>query len=160
MRNAAGKIWRLVGTAQDITEKKQAEDQVVKNLEIAESARAEADALRKATLSLTQDLHMDSVMEALLRSLEELVPYTLARVIVPEGGPHLLALGEREIPERPKASPKYHPGHPLTLIADECPFLKRVLEEQKSVFLPDTSREKDWQTFNGHAHLRSWLSVR
>jgi hypothetical protein len=68
---------------------------------------------------------MDSVMEALLRSLEELVPYTLARVIVPEGGPHLLALGEREIPERPKASPKYHPGHPLTLIADQCPFLKK-----------------------------------
>src|ERR1700741_849592 len=159
MRNAAGKIWRLVGTAQDVTEQKQAEDQVVKNLEIAESARAEADALRKATLSLTQDLHMDSVMEALLCSLEELVPYTLARVIVPEGGPHLLALGEREIPERPKASPKYLPGHPLTLIADECPFLKRVLEEQKSVLLPDTSREKDWQTFAGHAHLRSWLSV-
>jgi PAS domain S-box-containing protein len=159
MCNAAGKIWRLVGTAQDITEQKQAEDQVVKNLEIAESARAEADALRKATLSLTQDLHMDSVMEALLRSLEELVPYTLARVIVPEGGPHLLALGEREIPERQKALPKYHPGHPLTLIADECPFLKRVLEEQKSVLLPDTSKEKDWQTFNGHAHLRSWLSV-
>src|SRR6201981_1847612 len=102
---------------------------------------------------------MDSVMEALLRSLEELAPYTLARVIVPEGGPHLLALGEREIPEQPKALPRYRPGHPLTLIADECPFLKRVLEEQKSVLLADTSKEKDWQTFNGHAHLRSWLSV-
>jgi hypothetical protein len=54
------------------------EDQVVKNLEIAEAARAEADALHKATLALTQDLHMDSVMEALPRSLEELVRYTLA----------------------------------------------------------------------------------
>ena len=74
-------------------------------------------------------------------------------------GRHLLALGEREIPERPQASPKYHPGHPLTLIADDCPFLKRVLEEQKSVLLPDTRDEKDWQTFNGHTHLRSWLSV-
>jgi len=58
MRNAAGRIWRLVGTAQDITEQKHAEDQVIKNLEIAEAARAEADALRKATLALTQDLHM------------------------------------------------------------------------------------------------------
>lgn len=159
VRNAAAKVWRLVGTAQDITEQKHAEDQVVKNLEIAETARAEADALRKATLALTQDLHMDSVMEALLRSLEELVPYTLARVIVPEGGPHLLALGEREIPERPKASPKYHPGHPLTLIADECSLLKRILDEGKSVLIPDTNEEKDWQTFTGHTHLRSWLSV-
>lgn len=159
VRNASGRIWRLVGTAQDITEQKQAEDQVAKNLVIAEAARAEADAVRKATLALTQDLHMDSVMEALLRSLEELVPYTLARVIVPEGGPHLLALGEREIPEPPKASPKYHPGHPLTLIADDSPLLRRVLDEQRSLLIADTNSEKDWQSFKGHAHLRSWLSV-
>ena len=159
VRNAAGRIWRLVGTAQDITEQKQAEDQRVKNLEMAEAARAEADALRKATLALTQDLHMDSVMEALLRSLEELVPYTLARVIVPEGGPHLLALGEREIPEPPKTSPKYHPGHPLTLVADQCPIARKVLEEKKTVLIPDTHSEKHWQSFTGHTHLRSWLSV-
>ena len=44
----------------------------------------EAEALRKATLSLTQDLRMDFIMETLLRSLEELVPYTCARVLVPE----------------------------------------------------------------------------
>jgi len=68
VRNAAGKIWRLVGTAQDITQQRQAEDQVAKNLAIAEEARAEAEALRKATLALTQDLHMDFVMDALLRS--------------------------------------------------------------------------------------------
>jgi PAS domain S-box-containing protein len=159
VRNASGTIWRLVGTAQDITEQKLAEDQVAKNLALAEAARAEADALRKATLALTQDLHMDSVMEALLRSLEELVPYTLARVIVPEGGPHLLALGERQIPEPPKTSPKYHPGHPLTLIADDSPLLRRVLDEQRSFLIVDTKSERDWQSFKGHAHLRSWLSV-
>jgi PAS domain S-box-containing protein len=159
VRNAAGRIWRLVGTAQDITEQKKAEDQVAKNLVIAEEARAEAEALRKATLARTQDLHMDSVMEALLRSLEELIPYNLARVIVPEGGPHLLALGERQVPEAPIKPPKYRPGHPLTLIADECPFVKRILDEGKSVLIPDTSKEKDWQTFKGHTDLRSWLSV-
>ncbi|MGA8153697.1 MAG: PAS domain S-box protein [Terriglobales bacterium] len=159
VRSAAGKIWRLVGTAQDITQQKHAEDEVIRNLAIAEAARVEADALRKATLALTQDLHMDAVMEALLRSLEELVPYTLARVIVPEGGPHLLALGERQIPEPPKTSPKYHPGRPLTLIADECPPVQKVLEERKAILIPDTNAEKDWQSFTGHTHLRSWLSV-
>src|SRR5262249_17006895 len=41
VRNAAGEIWRLVGTAQDITERKHAEDEVAKNLAIAEAARAE-----------------------------------------------------------------------------------------------------------------------
>src|SRR3989475_1344534 len=118
VRNPDGKIFRLVGTAQEITEQKHAEDQVVENLAMAEAARAEADALRKATLALTLDLRMDFVMEALLRSLEELIPYTCARVLVPEGGPHVLALGERQIPEPLKISPKYQPGYPLTLIAD------------------------------------------
>jgi PAS domain S-box-containing protein len=159
VRNAAGKIWRLVGTAQDITEQKHAEDQVAKNLALAEEARAEAEALRKATLALTQDLRMDFVMEALLRSLEELIPYTCARVIVPEGGPHLLALGERQIPEPQRTSPKYRPGHPLTLIADDSPLLQRILENRRSVLIPDTTQEKEWQIFKGHGHLRSWLSV-
>jgi PAS domain S-box-containing protein len=159
VRNAAGKIFRLVGTAQEITEQKLAEDQVDKNLKIAEEARAEAEALRKATLALTQNLHMDFVMEALLRSLEELIPYSCARVLVAEGGPHVLALGERQIPEPPKISPKYHPGHPLTLVADKSPFLKRLLEDRKSILIPDTEKEGEWQTFKGHIHLRSWLSV-
>jgi PAS domain S-box-containing protein len=157
--SAAGRIFRLVGTAQEITEQKRAEDEVAKNLRIAEEARAEAEALRKATLALTQDLHMDFVMEALLRSLAELIPYSCARVIVPEGGPHALALGERQIPEPPKTSPKYHPGYPLTLSADESPFLKRILEGRKGFLIPDTKEEKEWRSFKGHSHLRSWLSV-
>jgi PAS domain S-box-containing protein len=159
VRSAAGRIFRLVGTAQEITEQKRAEDEVAKNLRIAEEARAEAEALRKATLALTQDLHMDFVMEALLRSLAELIPYSCARVIVPEGGPHALALGERQIPEPPKTSPKYHPGYPLTLSADESPFLKRILEGRKGFLIPDTKEEKEWRSFKGHSHLRSWLSV-
>jgi len=93
------------------------------------------------------------------RSLEELVPYSCARVLVPEGGRHVLALGERQIPEPRKTSPKYHPGHPLTLIADKSPFLKPVLEDRKSILIPDTKKEEEWQTFKGHIHLRSWLSV-
>ena len=49
VRDAEGKIRRLVGTALAITAQKQAEE--------------EAEALRKATLSLTQDLRMDFIME-------------------------------------------------------------------------------------------------
>jgi PAS domain S-box-containing protein len=115
--------------------------------------------LRKATLALTQDLHMDFVMDALLRSLEELIPYSCARVLVPEGGPHVLALGERLLPEPSKTSSRYRPGYPLTLIADKSPFLKRMLEDRKSILIPDTKQEEDWQSFKGHSHLRSWLSV-
>ena len=142
VRDAEGRIRRLVGTALEITAQKQAED--------------EAEGLRKATLSLTQDLRMDFIMETLLRSLEELVPYTCARVLVPEGGPHMMALGERTCPEQPKK-----PGvrAPLTLVADESTFFHRILTEQKSVLIADTNTEEKWRTFKGHKQLRSWLSA-
>jgi PAS domain S-box-containing protein len=154
VRDAEGKIRRLVGTALEITAQKQAEEQVAANLEIAKAAWAEA--LRKATLSLTQDLRMDFIMDTLLRSLEELIPYTCARVLVPEGGPHILALGERTCPESDK---KPGPRAPLTFVADESTFFNRILMEQKSVLIPDTRTEEKWQTFKGHKQLRSWLSV-
>jgi PAS domain S-box-containing protein len=132
---------------------KEAEDQVLSNLAKAESAWAEADALRKATLALTQDLRMDFVMDTLLKSLAELVPYTCARVLVPEGGPHWLALGERPCPE--PAEKSYRP--PLTLVADKSPFLQKISVEQKSVLIADTNQEEAWQSFKGHKKLRSWL---
>jgi len=155
VRDAGGKIRRLVGTALEITAQKEAEEQVAANLALAKSAWAEAEALRKATLSLTEDLRMDFVMDALLRSLEELVPYTCARVLVPEGGPHVLALGERSCPEAPKQVPRA----PLTIVAEESSFLHRVLTEQKSFLIMDTRNQEGWQTFKGHKQFRSWLSV-
>jgi len=154
-RDSAGKITRLGGTALDITALKNAEDQVAANLAKANSAWAEAEALRKATLALTEDLHMDCVLDALLRSLAELVPYTCARVLVPEGGPHWLALGEKSSPEPPKKSSR----SPLTFVADESPFFQRIWSERKRVLIADTRNEKEWETFEGHQQFRSWLSV-
>ncbi len=134
---------------------KQAEDQVAANLAKANSSWAEAEALRKATLALTQDLHMDCVLDALLRSLAELVPYTCARVLVPEGGPHWLALGEKSCPEPTKKSPR----SPLTFIADESLFFQRICSERKRILIPDTIQQEGWKTFEGHQQFRSWLSV-
>jgi PAS domain S-box-containing protein len=154
-KDITGKITRVGGTALDITALKKAEDQVAANLEKANSAWAEAEALRKATLALTEDLHMDCVLDALLRSLAELVPYTCARVLVPEGGPHWLALGEKSSPEPAKKSPR----SALTFVADESPFFQRIWSERKRVLVPDTRNEKGWETFQGHQQFRSWLCV-
>src|SRR5581483_4622873 len=142
VRGGDGKILRLVGTALEITAQKEAEEQVASNLALAKSAWAEAEALRKATLSLTQDLRMDFVMNALLKSLEDLVPYTCARVLIPEGGPHVLALKERTCPEPEKKSSRF----PLAFMADESSFFHRVLTEQKNVLIADTKTEEKWHT--------------
>ena len=155
VRDSDGSICRLVGTAQDITAQKQGEEQVAKNLALAEGAWAESEALRKATLALTQDLRMDYVLDALLQSLTELISCECARLWLLEGETRLFVAREKLCHETPKKRPNY----PLTLDAADIPFLRRILGSQKSVLLSDTKQEADWQTFKGHAHLRSWLCV-
>ncbi len=80
VRDVDGNIFWLVGTAPDITAQKHAEDQVATNLALAKSAWAESEALRKATLALTQDLRMDFVLDALLQSLTELISCECVRI--------------------------------------------------------------------------------
>jgi PAS domain S-box-containing protein len=67
----------------------------------------------------------------------------------------VLSLGEKLCNETPKPRSDF----PLTLNADDSPFLQRILTGQKSVLISDTRQEESWQTFDGHAHLHSWLSV-
>jgi PAS domain S-box-containing protein len=155
VRDAAGKIHRLVGTARDFTAQKEAEDKVAEHLAEAESARAESDALNKATLALTADLRMDFVLDRLLESLLELVPCECARVMLLEGESRLLVAREKLRHKAPENAPEY----PLTLDAADSPFLLRILTAQNSVLLSDTKHEKEWSTFKGHTDIRSWLCV-
>src|SRR3984957_10627233 len=155
VRDAANKIHRLVGTARDVTAQKEAEDKVAEHLATAESARAESDALNKATLALTADLRMDFVLDTLLQSLMELVPGECARVLLLEGNSQLLVAREKLRHEAPEKAPEY----PLTLDAADSPFLMRILTTQNSVLLSDTKHEKEWPSFKGHTNIRSWLCV-
>ena len=139
----------------DVTEKRRAQISVAANLELAKSAWTEAEALRAATLSLTQDLRMDNVMDTLLRSLMELVPFACARVFVSEGGSWVQALAQKTSPQFPKKS--HVPA--LHLDTNECPLLQMLIAEQKSVLIQDTKGQKGWELFKGHQELRSWLSV-
>ncbi len=155
VRDSDGVICRLVGTAQDVTRQKQAEDEVTRNLALAQSAWADAEALRKATLSLIQDIRMDFVLDTLLQSLTELVPCECARIWLLEGETHLFVAREKLRHELSKKRPAY----PLAINAADLPFLERILQSQKSVLLPDTKEEPDWRLFKNHIHLRSWLCV-
>ena len=155
VRDSAGVIRRLVGVSQDISARKAAEEQMSKNLTLAESAWAEADAFRKTTLALTQNLRMDCVLDTLLESLLKLIPCESARVLLVETDTRLF-LG-REL--------QYHQAtgrtsmSPDTLDAKESRILMQALVTKNSVLIPDTNDEPEWSRFKGHAHMRSWLCV-
>ena len=155
VRDDKGRIRRLVGTALDITTQKHSEEEVARNLSLAESAWSEADAMRKATLALTQDLRMDNVLDTLLQSLLELVPYESAQILLLESDSRLFVAREAPRPDVSKQGVKY----PLTLDAAEFPVIRRVLGSQSGILLSDTKQEEEWSPLKGCGPLRSWLCV-
>jgi PAS domain S-box-containing protein len=151
-------IRQLVGTAQDITARKLAAAQVAEHLVAAETARrqadaarAEAEALRKATLAITQNLRMDAVLDTFLRCVFDIIPYDSASVILPESEGRLFVARE---------SPRHTAERAvITLEANQNAFLQRVLLMKKSVHLADTREETDWQEMKALAGIRSWIAV-
>jgi PAS domain S-box-containing protein len=155
VRDASGAVHRLVGTAQDVTARKSAEEQMATNLRSAESARAEADALRKTTLALTQNLSMDYVLDTLLESLLELVPCDSAQVLLAETDDRLFLARERRF--QPDAH--HNQKSQVTWNATDHPALMRVLATRNILLVPNTAEQPGWAQFKGHSHFHSWLCV-
>jgi PAS domain S-box-containing protein len=146
---AAGRVGevpaRLVGIAQDITERKQAEMDIAKHLAAAEAARAEAEALRLSTLTLTKNLSMDTVLDTLLASLLDVVPYETASVILTENDCLYVARTSAKTVQM--------------LEGQRNTFLERVRLARKSAFVPDTAKDEDWEDMGVLQGVRSWICV-
>jgi PAS domain S-box-containing protein len=155
VRDSAGIVRRLVGTAQDVTARKSAEEEIARNLDRAESASAEADAFRKTTLALTQNLSMDYVLDTLLQSLLKLVPCESARILLVEADTRLFLAREVQGCETSRRVPKT----PATFDARDSEFLMHVLAGRNSLLITNTEVETGWVAFKGFSHLRSWLCV-
>jgi PAS domain S-box-containing protein len=146
-----GVVRWLVGTAQDITSRKLAEMQIAEHLDAAEVARAEAEALRKSTLALSQNLSMDSILDTLLQCISELVPYDVATVLFVEDASNLMVAREAPRVERRRIG--------LTFEASANVFLEKILFEQRSFLLRDLTREPEWRDIQPLERIESWVGV-
>ena len=155
VRDSAGIVRRLVGTGLDVSARKRAEEEMARNLDLAEAARAEAEAFRRTSLALTQNLSMDYVLETLLQSLADLIPCDSAQVLLVEADTRLFLGREIQRPGSGRRTPKF----PATLDAREGGFLLRVLATGSSLLIPNTAEEPGWASFPGFLHLRSWMCV-
>ena len=128
---------------------------MARNLDMAESAWAEAEAFRKTSLALTQNLSMDYVLDTLLQSLLDLVPCESARILLMEADTRLFLAREVQGCETNRRIPKF----PATLDGKDSEFLMHVLAGRNSLLIPNTAEEAEWGAFKGFSHLRSWLCV-
>jgi PAS domain S-box-containing protein len=148
---ANGETRWLVGTAQDITSRKQAEKKIIEQLGAVEAARAEAEALRKSTLALSQNLAMDSVLDTLLQGISELVPFDRATVLFVEDGPEFMVAREAPVNLSKRIG--------LTLSVSGNVFLRRVLFEKRAMLVSDVAKEHEWRDVPPLDHLHSWLGI-
>ena len=135
----------------DVTERTHAERKIVEQLGTVEAARAEAEALRKSTLALSQNLAMDSVLDTLLQCISELVPFSRATVLFIEDGFELMIARER-----PRIVPK---RIGFTMKASENSFLEQVLFEKRARLLADVATESAWSGAPPLDHLQSWMGI-
>ncbi len=141
----------VVGTAQDITSRKQTEMKIAEQLDAVEAARAEAEALRKATLALSQNLAMDAVLDTLLQCIGELVPFDTASVLFVEDPAHIMVARESTNQGTSRAG--------FVLSGLEFPFLHKILFEHRAVALSDVSREPDWRNVPPFDQARNWMGI-
>lgn len=146
----SGKRW-LVGTAQDVTSRKRAEMKITEQLDLVDAARAEAEALRKATLALSRNLAMDAVLDTLMQCIFDLIPYDRATVLLLEGGAELMVAREapRNVPKRIG----------LTFSSSCSVFIQRILYDKQAVLLSDTSKHDEWQDVQPFECMQSWLGI-
>lgn len=140
----------------DVTERRNAELATKKSLALARSAWKEADMLRQATLALTQDLRMSSVLDTLLSVLQVQVPYEAAQVFLLETDSKLF-LARETIPEM-NGIP--FPSSPQTLDVSKYPVFQSALTSDKGVLISDTNQENDGRTLAGFTGTHSWLGIR
>jgi hypothetical protein len=121
----------------DVTERRRAEDAVSQSLAVAQSAWKEADALRKATLALTQNLRLDAVLDTLFETLAALIPCDEAQVLLLETDSRLFLVREASQP----AEEHWSSGWPNTIRLSEHPVLRAVLENPEGIVIRDTMGE-------------------
>jgi GAF domain-containing protein len=111
--------------------------------------------MRKATLALTQDLRMDNVLDTLLQSLLELVPYESAQILLLESDSRVFLAREALHPDLANQVAT----NTLTFNTPDFPLLQRVLMSQSGLLVSDTQREEEWRGLKGCCQPRSWLCV-
>ncbi len=114
-----------------------------------------SEILEAASLALARTLDLDSVLETLLDSLAQLVPYDSASVMLVEDGSRLSLRALRGY--EPWTDPAQ--TRAITFDAGTNSILAEILRAQRSLLIPDTSQHPGWERRPGAEHVFCWLGV-
>lgn len=139
----------------DITSRRRAQQALNQSLMVARSSWQEAETLRKASIALTEDLRMNSVLDALLQTLSDFVPYERAQLFLLETDTRLFLA--HEATQGPKPLPDS--GLPETFEVVDLPIIQTALASREGILIDDMSEEMKWSSAGREVPVRSWIGV-
>lgn len=123
--------------------------------EAEQRARRVAEILRSANMTLTQSLEVDTVLDTLLTTVRELIPYDSGNVML---------LG-RDNRMTVMATTGYTPGwaqgreESVSFDIQTNEPLARAVHQRTGYFIADTRQHPTWEWRDAGQHVRSWLCV-
>lgn len=150
-----GEISHFIAIKQDITERKYAEAQTHYSYEREKRARHTAETLRLYSLTLSQSLDLDVVLNTLLVYIGQLAAYDSANIMLLEG--------ENKAVIRALIGYKRwtNPEQVRLVVVDPRanPYIQTAFTKQKSVLVNDTEQAPGWVPPLGGEKIRSWAGI-
>jgi PAS domain S-box-containing protein len=144
----------VLGTAFDITERKQDEIERGRLLAAEREQRVLAETLGEVFLALTTQTNHEAVLDEILRQVQQLVPHSAANImLLKESELNIVrwrgyqTFGSEELLANLKQS----------LV--DFPIDAEVIQQQQPLIIPDTRQDLRWVTMPASAWIRSFIAI-
>jgi PAS domain S-box-containing protein len=165
LRDGDGHVVGILGTYEDITERKEAEEALrrahdeletrVKERTAAErEQRTLAEALRDAAALVSSTLNLDEVLDRILMAIGRVVPHETANIILLEGPQARVVRFRDQVGHYAYAA---NLGRLFAL--DELPNLRQMAASHRPMILTDTQLSPAWIERPDTAWVRSYLGA-
>ncbi len=123
--------------------------------EAEQQARRVAEILRSANMTLTQSLELDTVLETLLSTVRELIPFDAGNVMLLGKDKRMTVMAATGY--TPEWDQGWEESASFDIKTNEP--LARAVRQRTGYFIPDTRQHPTWEWTDIGQHVRSWLCV-
>ncbi|MCC7451970.1 MAG: PAS domain S-box protein [Anaerolineae bacterium] len=150
VRDTQGAALRMVGALSDVTQRRMAEEALRRSEANEREQRVLAEALRDTVTALTSTLDPETVMSRILESLDRVVPYEVACILLTEGD-HARVTYCRGL------SPEEEAAFRTVRLPLDTPYLHEMMITRHPFIAADVARYSDWLPVT--PALRSYMGI-
>lgn len=145
----------VLGTAFDITERKQAAEERERLLAAEQEQRLLAETLREVYLALVAPTNPEAVLDEILRQMQRLVPYNTANISLLEDDNTLRIVRWQGYQEFDYEEVVANVQQPLR----DFPLLAKIIRTRQPLLIPDTAKNPHWIKLEKSAWIKSYMGV-